>query len=90
MITDAILRVLGGIMSILSDALPIGSLDSLAGLASDIGQKVGEYGGPANTFLPVYELTQFLVVFFGIWLPAAAVYVIAKWIYRHLPVLGKG
>lgn len=88
MITAAILSLVSVILRFVTAPLPTDTLD--LSVISDVGDLFAEYAGPANAFLPMHELALFLVVFFGVWLPAALIYTVVKWIYRHLPLIGKG
>lgn len=89
MITELILRALGTIAEWLSSWLPESDLDLPAGL-EDWGDKLGQYIGPADSFLPITELAVFLQLFFGIWMPASAIYVTGMWVLTHLPIPGGG
>lgn len=88
MITAAFLKLVGLLLDVITAPLPEDTLDM--GAIGTVGALFAQYTGPANAFLPMYELGQFLVIFFGVWLPSALVYTVAKWIYRHLPLIGKG
>jgi hypothetical protein len=88
MIVEAIFFLCEGILGLLSAALPEGTLD-LPDLSS-LGTWFGENIAPFDRWMPVTELAAFLVVVTSIWMPAAASYQLAVWVYKHLPVLGKG
>lgn len=88
MIVEGILAVFGLVMSWLGSLLPLDTLDLTA--VGSLGGWVGERMGPADQVLPMVELAQFLVIVLTVWMPAALTYTVVKWIYRHLPFVGKG
>lgn len=88
MIVGLLLDVLGVILSWLGSVLPSANLS--LDFAANLGTWIGEKAGPLDHVIPMVPLAQCLVVWFTIWLPASRVYVITFWVYRHLPVVGKG
>lgn len=88
-IGELILKVVGGLLGWLGALLPDADLPWLDEL-EDFGDVVGTHLGPVDRFMPMKEVAQFLIIFMGVWMPAVAVYTVTKWVYRHLPVLGKG
>lgn len=91
MITDAILRLLAGMLGWLSDQLPVSGLTSSAlAEAESFGTKLGEQAGPFDAYVPLVEMMQGIVIWATVWVPAAVAYTVAVWIFKHLPVIGKG
>lgn len=88
MITDAVVSLVASFLGLLGAALPVDSLDLPSG--SSIASAIGTYAGPFDRFLPLSEAATFLHLVFSVWLPIALAYSVAKWVYRHLPVFGKG
>lgn len=88
MITDAILTAVSALTRLVLGVLPDSTLD-LPNFAG-IGEWMGEKAGPLDRFFPVSELATGLVLIVGVWMPAAATYIVVNWIYRHLPVVGAG
>lgn len=88
MITEGVLAVLALFSRWLERLLPVSTLNLEA--VGSIGDWVGEKMGPADQVLPMREAAQGLVIVTGVWMPAALTYTVVKWIYRHLPVVGKG
>lgn len=89
MIGELLLKVLGSLLGWLADLLPEAELPWLDHL-EDFGHDLGIHFGPFDRFLPILEMSQFLIIFLGVWMPAVAVYTVVKWVYKHLPLLGKG
>lgn len=77
-------------------------LDFIVGLLPDAGDGLdlptsgfvsgwfGDYAGPIDQFFPLREILIGLDLFLSLWMPVVLVYSLTKWIYRHLPMLGKG
>lgn len=84
MITAAILKLLGNVFGWLASWLPESDIDLPAGMDS-LGDKLGEYMGPADGFLPVSETALFLQIVVGVWMPAAAIYTMGMWMLAHNP-----
>lgn len=87
MIVDALLSVIGVILSLFGSLLPDADLDFNDSL------NVSSYfafAGPVDKFFPLAELLFFLDLMVSVWMPAALAYTVVKWVYRHLPVIGKG
>jgi hypothetical protein len=89
MIVEAVLSLLATIIDGVMSVLPTDSLD-LPVVGEDIAAWFGERAGPLNAILPIYEVAQFMVIVTTVWLPAVLVYTTVKWIYKHLPMIGKG
>lgn len=88
MIVDAILSLVSLLLDGLAAVLPVDTLDLPDG--STIGASFSTYAGPANRFLPIAEALTFLTLLVNLWLPIALAYSVTFWIYRHLPLFGKG
>lgn len=88
MITEAIFLLFSAVLDGLASLLPVGTLDMPD--LSGVGGWFGTYAGPLDHWFPVYETAQFLIVLVTVWMPAAITYQVTVWIYKHLPVLGKG
>lgn len=88
MITDAILWVLESLLSLLLAPLPDGtfSLDSLPSLSTWVQTNLA----PINAVLPLSDMAAAIELVVLVWLPAAGVYLLVSWVYRHLPVVGGG
>jgi len=87
-ITEALFFLVRGVLALVTEVLPEGTLDLPA--IGTVGADMAEFAAPVDRFFPVYETFVFLEVLVSVWLPAAAVYSVTVWIYKHLPVLGKG
>lgn len=91
MITGAIFRLLAVMLGWLSDQLPVSGLTSSAlEDAEAFGEMLGERAGPFDAYLPLVEMMQGLVIWATVWVPACVAYTVAVWIFKHLPVIGKG
>lgn len=88
MITDAILGALSWVLDRLAGLLPDGS-DFLPSWSLDLSAQAAK-AGPLNKFLPVEEVFTALDLMWSYYLPVMVVYSTVKWVYRHLPVIGKG
>lgn len=88
MITGLLLKALGLLLGWLTALLPEGDL--VIDVSDSWSAWITEYAGPLDRWFPVRETFQALVIFFGIWLPSTMVYTVTHWVYRHLPVIGKG
>jgi len=89
-ITDGILYVVGTIVSFVGGLLPTATLTGLPAAITDFGETLGTKAGPLNQFFPVEELFTGLVIMLVYWLPAVLLYQVVFWVYKHLPVVGKG
>jgi hypothetical protein len=87
-IVDAILALCSAVVDFIVGLLPDDDLE-LPGV-STLTAWIGEYTGPADRFLPMSEAMTALEMMLSVYLPVALTYTVTKWIYRHLPVLGKG
>lgn len=90
-----ILRWLLELIALLLDAVSflIPDVDlpsSVTTLVDDFGPIIVGYLFALNGILPVAELATFAGWVMTLYLPAAVTYAIARWLYSHIPVLGKG
>jgi hypothetical protein len=90
-----ILELLLSLIELLLDgvALLIPDVDlpsSVTTLVDDFGPIIVGYLFALNGLLPVAELATFAGWVMTLYLPAAVTYSIARWLYSHIPVLGKG
>lgn len=88
MIVGLLLQVLGVLLDWVSGPLPVADL-SLE-LSETLGSTMGEKLGPFDQIIPLVPIAQCLVLIFTVALPAYAIYSVTFWVYKHLPVLGKG
>lgn len=88
MITGAVLRVLALVLGWFASMLPSGEL--VISVSDSWSSWITSYAGPLDRWFPVKETFQALVIFFAVWMPSMVTYTVVHWIYRHLPVLGKG
>lgn len=87
MITEAVVRTLAAALSGLTSLLPDVDLpydSELDALASQIAGSLGVL----DSFFPVYETATFLAWAFTVWLPVVLSFLVAKWVWQHLPVIG--
>jgi len=91
-IVDAVLSLVGFLVSIVAAALPASSSwmgDSRPDFDS-WGASVGERVGPIDQIVPIAVVFDLLDATFSYVMPAVMLYVIAHWIYSHLPFVGTG
>lgn len=93
MVVDAILSLLSSIFGLIGDLLPdVGALPFASYLedAGDVFRHIGESCGPLNGFLPLTELFTVVGWLVTFYLPLVLLYLGVRWLYAHLPWLGKG
>lgn len=88
MITDAVLALVRAVLDFIVGLLPDGTLDLPEG--SSISTAIGSRVGPLDRFIPIVDALTFLELFLGVYMPVVLAYSVTKWIYRHLPLVGKG
>lgn len=91
MLFDAIVSALGNFLHSVFSSLPTSSLAGVMGDVSGFAHDAGAKLAPWNHWLPLRELAAIGVLLITIWVPAMILYVVANWIWRHIPdVLGTG
>lgn len=88
MIVGLLIRALGALLDWVSGPLPTASI-SLS-LSSSLGELIGERAGPLDQVIPLVPMAQCLVLTCSVVLPAYAIYTLTVWLYKHLPLFGKG
>lgn len=86
MIVGALLIAVVGLVDLIASVLPTGGL--ALGSWGNLADEFGTYAGPANSWLPMRELAQALIIYFGVWMPAVLIYSAVRWAYQHIPFLG--
>jgi hypothetical protein len=87
LLLELIELILDGISLLIPDVdLP----SSVTTLVDDFGPIVVGYLFALNGLLPVAELATFAGWVMTLYLPAAVTYAVVRWLYSHIPVLGKG
>lgn len=54
----------------------------------DFAALIGSYVGMLNSVIPVAEAGVFLGWVFAVWLPVYLSFIVARWVWAHLPVIG--
>lgn len=80
-----VLLILQGLGAVLPD-VPISFEDELADFADFVGANLGGLNG----FLPITETAVAITYALTVYLPFAVAFVTVRWIYAHIPVVGKG
>lgn len=90
MITDALLWVLSGFVSLVGSLFPTANLSGWPTEGTPIGEWIGEMAGPADSVMPISEIVLFVDFLLLVWLPAVVLYEAVTWAYRHIPLIGAG
>jgi hypothetical protein len=87
MLVDLIASSVVPLLHAIFAALPTVDLAALLGSVHDACYGAGQALAPLNHWLPLGELLTLAVLVTGVWMPATAVYVIANWVWRHVPTI---
>jgi len=93
MIVEAVISVLSWAFTFLADSLPaISDAPWSPGQWAweDYRDQFASMLGPYETVMPLSELFAFLDFLLTVWVPAALTFTISKWVYAHMPLIGKG
>lgn len=93
MIGDAVLALLGGLLGLFAEALPAAGTGTLWGAPPDLddmGTDIGRRVAPLHNLIPIGTVFHLLSLTFKYVLPALVTYSGIHWVYKHLPIIGKG
>ncbi len=85
MITDALLILLRVLLAPIFAALPVLTLDVFTSPVTAGARQVGYWAGFADPLLDVGLILRALALILGALVPAITTYVVANWIWRHVP-----
>jgi len=92
-ITSALLSLLGALLDAIASVLP--SVEDLpwSGATTSISnwlESVGGMAGPFDHWIPLAEIFDVMDWMVTYYLPVVVTYLTVRWVYAHLPVVGKG
>lgn len=88
MITDLLLGVVGLVVDGFALLLPTMSLPGKAQAISFVGVFAGYARAMLNPIIPVDDITAIVGPIVQYWFPALIVFVLVRWFYRYVPVVG--
>lgn len=88
MIVEGLLRLVALVMSGLDALVPSFDLP-YADDVNDVAQSAGESLAFLSPVLPVGTLATFLVWYAATYMPCAVTFLLVRWAYAHLPVIGR-
>jgi len=92
-IVDLVLGLLESVLSFVGSLLPdMGALPwgTVLDDVEDFSSGLGFAMGPLDQFVPLSEVFACLTFMLGVYLPLVGTYLTVRWIYEHLPWIGRG
>lgn len=91
MIVELAVEALLGLLTLILEAIPDGSLPSVAATALEqFADVIGGALGGLDGILPITEVAVFVGWALGTYVPIAVTYQVSHWIWTHLPIIGNG
>jgi uncharacterized membrane protein len=84
-IPDAIVSLVRALLAPVFSVLPTFSLASYFPTTQNLVDEAAQMAALGNGFAPIYEMAYISSVVLNLVLPATVGYLVANWVYRHIP-----
>jgi len=91
-IVSALLSLVGSVFSLIGVLLPdvgvVPWIDTVASFVDEAAEGLGAMAGPLDHFVPITEMLTAFSFVIAVWGPAMLAFLIARWVWGHVPQIG--